>query len=179
MAGERRAKLLLRIQGAMAEVQGQGAIFGNAVAERLGLSSTELETLGVLDVQGPLPAGAVARRTGLTTGAVTRMIDRLAAQGWVARREDPDDRRRVLVELTASGRRRSAPFYGPMARAAGEVLASYREKELELFLGLLERMRAVGQTQTERVTALPDRGAARRKVDLKARVLGQRTRVRM
>ena len=56
MAGERRAKLLAVIQGAMAETQGQGAIFGNAVAERLGLSSTELETLGVLDVQGPLPA---------------------------------------------------------------------------------------------------------------------------
>jgi DNA-binding MarR family transcriptional regulator len=153
MAGARRAELLSAIQAAMAETQGQGAIFANAVAERLGLSSTEIETLGVLDTQGPLSAKAISEYTGLTSGPVTRMIDRLVSKAWVARREDPDDRRRVLVEFTPSGRRRTAPFYGPMALAASQALASYSDKDLELILGFMRRMREVGLAQTVRLTA--------------------------
>lgn len=179
MAGQRRAELLGRTDKLLADVSGQGTIFSNAVGERLGLSSTEIETLGVL-AEGALPAGEIARRTGLTTGAVTRLIDRLAADGWVVRRGDPADRRRVLVEQTAAARKRSGPYFAPMARAAGEVLASYSDKELELIFRFLERMREMGLAQTERVLAMPETTPARRKhVDLRARVLGQNIRVRM
>ncbi|OLC82106.1 MAG: hypothetical protein AUH72_07780 [Acidobacteria bacterium 13_1_40CM_4_65_8] len=178
MAGERRAPLLSSIERAMTEAQGQGTIFGNAVAERLGLSSTELETLGLLQVRGPLSAGAISRSTGLTTGAVTRMVDRLVSTGWVTRRENPQDRRGVLIELTSGARKKSAPFYGPMARATREVLASYSEKELELMLGLLTRLRDVGIAETERIMAMPERVSGTRKVNIKARVLGQKIRIR-
>ena len=41
---------------------------------------------------------------GRTTGGMTLTLDRLAAAGWVARRPDPRDRRRVIVELTTEGR---------------------------------------------------------------------------
>jgi DNA-binding MarR family transcriptional regulator len=152
----------------MAETQGQGAIFGNAVAARVGLSSTEIETLGVLDTQGPLSAKAIGEYTGLTSGSVTRMIDRLVAKGWAARREDPDDRRRVLVEFTASGRRRTAPFYGPMALAAGQALAAYGDKDLELILGFMERMREVGLAQTARLASSAGHGSSPRRAKAKA-----------
>jgi DNA-binding MarR family transcriptional regulator len=178
VVSERRQELLSSIQRAMADAQGQGAIFGNAVAERLGLSSTELETLGMLDAHGALTAGTIATRTGLTTGAVTRLIDRLVAGGWVERRADRGDRRRVLIELTADARRRSAPFYSPMARAAREALARYNERELTLILEFLERMREVAAQQTSRVLAMSEPLPSRRRVNLKARVFGQKVRIR-
>jgi len=66
-----------------------------------------------------------------------------------------------------------------MALAASEVLASYREKELELILDFLVRMRDVGLTQTARIAALPERAVGRRKVNIKARVLGEKIRIRI
>ena len=176
MTGE-RAQLLGAINKALMDVQGQGTIFSNVVGERLGLSSTEIETLGVL-AEGPLPAGEIARRTALTTGAVTRLVDRLVADGWVVRRGDPSDRRRVLVEQTAAARKRAAPLFSPMAHGAGEVLATYSDRELQLILRFLQRMLELGVAQTERVLAMPEERRHRR-VDIRARVLGQKIRVRI
>src|SRR5207245_10908329 len=100
----------------MTEAQGQGTIFGNAVAERLGLSATELETLGLLQVRGPLSAGAISRSTGLTTGAVTRMADRLVSAGWVRRRESARGRRGLATGRTAGARQEPGASHGPRAR---------------------------------------------------------------
>ena len=66
-----------------------------------------------------------------------------------------------------------------MALAASEVLASYSEKELELILDFLQRMRDMGLTQTARVVAMSERAVGRRKVNIKARVLGQKIRIRI
>jgi len=168
--------LVAAIEGVLSEVQAHAAIFNNAVGERLALSPSEIETLAMIERHGVLSAGEIARRTGFTT--VTHLIDRLLDDGWVTRREDPQDRRRVLVELTAAGRRRLAPFYGPTAGIAGGVLASYADKELERILEFLERMRESGMAQTERVRAMPT-SKPRRQVEIGTRVLGQKIRVRI
>ena len=63
------------------------------------INGTDFECLDVLDWTGPIPAGELARRLGITSGAVTGVIDRLERGGWVHRLADPSDRRRVIVEL--------------------------------------------------------------------------------
>jgi DNA-binding MarR family transcriptional regulator len=72
--------------------------FYTAVGDQLDLHLTDMNCLGALGYAGPLPAGELASRLGLTTGAVTRVIDRLEARGFVRRRGDPHDRRRVVIE---------------------------------------------------------------------------------
>src|SRR6476661_1776117 len=77
----------------------QGSFFGQTVAIRFGLSESDIETLEALIDMGATTAGRLAELTGLTSGAVTRVIDRLEQAGFVRRVPDPADRRRVIVEL--------------------------------------------------------------------------------
>src|SRR3954469_15348033 len=76
----------------------QGSFLGQTVAIRFGLSESDVETLEQLIDMGASTAGKLAEVTGLTSGAVTRVIDRLEQGGYVRRVADPGDRRRVIVE---------------------------------------------------------------------------------
>src|SRR5438477_10973782 len=96
-----RGGLISEIVLAIQDEQTQNAFLSNAIAERLDVTSTELEVLGTLVARGPLSAGEIAQRTGLTSGAVTRLVDRLEQRGSVRRRADQNDRRRVLGEITS------------------------------------------------------------------------------
>src|ERR671932_2430246 len=73
--------------------------FDQAVADALGVNRTDMRCIDVLEREGPVTAGRLAEATGLTTGAITTVIDRLERAGMARRTRDPDDRRRVLVEL--------------------------------------------------------------------------------
>src|SRR5256885_9584707 len=114
----------------MQDQQGQSTILSGAIADRLEVTPTELECLGTLALGGPLSAGELAKRTGLTSGAVTRLIDRLESRGIARRRADPQDRRRVLVEITPMATKVAAPFYDPIERESEALLSGYTEKEL-------------------------------------------------
>jgi DNA-binding MarR family transcriptional regulator len=177
---DRRSQLLTEIKKALQDNQGQSAILSDAIADRLRITPTELEVLGTLALGGALPAGELARRTGLTSGAVTRLIDRLESRGMARRRSDPDDRRRVLVEITANAIKAAAPFYGPIEAEADRLLAGYDEKELAFILAFQRRSYEFAKRHTERIQAMPQRPQLpkRRRVNLKGRVLGQTVRIK-
>jgi DNA-binding MarR family transcriptional regulator len=128
------------LEAALREVSGLGVLFSDAAAERLGLNPTDLECLGYLG-GGPISAGALAAATGLTTGAITGVIDRLERAGFARRQPDPNDRRKVLVRETPEAQARTAPLFAPMAAAAAAVLAAYSDADLALLLGFLEKSR--------------------------------------
>jgi len=65
--------------------------------EDVGVNPTDLGALCLLLLHGPAPAGRLAELTGLTTGAITGVIDRLEKGGFVRREVDPADRRKVIV----------------------------------------------------------------------------------
>jgi DNA-binding MarR family transcriptional regulator len=179
LAPARRAELIKEIVVAIQDEQTQQAFLSNAIAERMGVTSNELEVLGTLVARGPLSAGDIAHRTGLTSGAVTRLIDRLVERGTVRRRPDPEDRRRVLVEITPTAERACEPFYGPIAREGTALLAERTEKELEVILEYLRMSYEFTKRHTERVEAMPDRvELPKRMVNIKAKVLGQKVRIR-
>lgn len=67
-------------------------------ADALSLAPTDLICMCLLQLNGPATPGWLAEQTGLTTGAVTGMIDRLERAGYVRREPDPEDRRRVIVQ---------------------------------------------------------------------------------
>jgi len=82
----------------------QRSFFGQTVAIRFGLSESDVDALELLIDTGAATAGRLSDLMGLTTGAVTRVIDRLEQAGYVRRLPDLDDRRGVVVELTQKGR---------------------------------------------------------------------------
>src|SRR5687768_873612 len=78
----------------------QDAAFDNLAAARLGVNTTDLHCLNAIENAGGLTAGELARQAGLTTGAVTGVVDRLERVGLARRVPDPDDRRRVNLQVT-------------------------------------------------------------------------------
>ena len=104
----------------------QGSLFGQTVAIRFGLSESDIEALEVLIDSGAATAGKLSDLTGLTTGAVTRVIDRLEQAGYVRRVPDPTDRRRVIVELVPERMRRSRRRWPASATRARRRSASTR-----------------------------------------------------
>jgi DNA-binding MarR family transcriptional regulator len=124
--------------------------FEDAAAEYFGVTRTAMRCLEVLDRVGQLTAGDIARETGLTSGAVTAMLDRLEKAGYVRRLRDAADRRRVLVELTDRARQRAAEVYGPLAELMAE-LDRYSDEELTLITGFLRLGGAMLIEQADRV----------------------------
>ncbi len=73
------------------------------VARRHGLSHAALNALAVVEGNGgPLPTGEISARMHITTGTMTTVLDTLERNGYIRRLADPDDRRRVLVDITPS-----------------------------------------------------------------------------
>jgi DNA-binding MarR family transcriptional regulator len=144
----RRSELLARLQRAAQTSTTDGILFHQAVADRVGLHVTDLRCLNVLAQTGPLTAGELGQRLGLgTTGAVTRMVDRLERAGYVRRQVDPDDRRRVIIHPLPEQLATVAPHYQGMATAWTDLLAAYSDAQLALFLDLFDRMHQMSQQQ--------------------------------
>ncbi|WP_101788419.1 MarR family winged helix-turn-helix transcriptional regulator [Nonomuraea indica] len=109
-----------------------------ATAEAAGLNATDYYTLNLLDLSGPLTSGELAVRTGLTTGATTRLIDRLEKAGHVRRVPDPADRRKVIVEATGQLAGLDEVLAGTRRRI-GELLGSYSDDELATLFDYFRR----------------------------------------
>ncbi|MBF6333410.1 MarR family winged helix-turn-helix transcriptional regulator [Nocardia transvalensis] len=119
-----------------------------AVADKLGLHVTDLRCLNLLRLGGPATPGELAARTGLTTGAVTRMIDRLLKGGFVRREHDEQDRRRVIITPTEDRVAEIGKLYEPLAREFGKALSDYTTEQLELILDLFNRLHETSQKVT-------------------------------
>jgi len=115
--------------------------FHDAVAKRLGLHITDHKALGYLFERGPMPAGRLGELTGLTTGSVTAMIDRLERRGYVRRERDPADRRKVIIAPTDDAAKHEGirALFGPLQRAFDRHLPSYTEEDQRLIRDFMER----------------------------------------
>jgi DNA-binding MarR family transcriptional regulator len=124
-----------------------------AAADRLGINLTDHRCLDVLDQHPTSTAGEIASALGLTTGAVTSLLDRLERAGYVQRTRDSADRRRVHVELTERSRRLADELYGPLAADGHALLAGYETRELELLRDFLRRAREIQVRHEARIRA--------------------------
>ena len=95
------------LEHAVRRSSAQGVLFGQTVANRVGLSSSDMECLDFLILEGRVTAGRLAEVTGLTTGAITGVVDRLEEAGLVRRERDDHDRDRKSTRLNSSHQHRS------------------------------------------------------------------------
>ena len=98
---EKRSELVAAMSQEFRHLATATILFHQAIADRLGMHLTDHKCGDILVQTGPITAGELAERTGLTTGAITGVIDRLEKAGYVRRVKDPDDRRRVIIEPLA------------------------------------------------------------------------------
>ncbi len=112
------------------------------VAQRLGLGGSDLQFLTLLDIHGPLAPGRLAALSGLGTGTVTGVIDRLEKAGYVRRDRDVADRRRVLVVPVPESLARLAEFYRDHGEHMAAILGTRRSDQLRAILDFLTDMNA-------------------------------------
>jgi DNA-binding MarR family transcriptional regulator len=124
-----------------------------AAARGLGVNRTDARCLDVLERFGPISAGQLGEEAGLSTGAVTAVIDRLVAKGYVHRVPDPADRRRVMVEVTELLEERAGRFYGPLAAASFPMLSRYSVAELEVVTRFLRAGTAIVEGRADEIRA--------------------------
>jgi DNA-binding MarR family transcriptional regulator len=129
-----RAALMQELEHAIRRSSGLGAIFSQTVADRAGVSSSDLECLDFLNLEGRVTAGKLAEVTGLTTGAITGVVDRLETAGFVRRERDVSDRRKVFIAIVPENVVKIGKFYQHMQRAMLREWEAYSDAELRLLL---------------------------------------------
>jgi len=138
----------LRLHGVANDVTDQ------AVAEYLGVNRTDARCLDIIERLDGVTAGRLAAESGLSTGAVTTVIDRLERAGFAQRVPDHGDRRRVLVQLTPGARRELAALSAPLAEEARGHLEGYTAEQARLVRDFMRQARRINEAHAARVRDL-------------------------
>jgi DNA-binding MarR family transcriptional regulator len=128
----------------------------NAVASHIGLSATEFEAMDIISRHQPITAGKLAEYCGLTTGAITGIVDRLERAQFVRRARDETDRRRVFI-IPVENRERSQKvreLYTPMRNGFTAFVERYTDDEISM---LIKMQREANEMTERNIAALRNR----------------------
>lgn len=129
-------------------------LFHEQIAEHVGLSATDHKCLDLaVQAERPLTAGQIAELSGLSTGAVTGVIDRLERAGFVRRVRDPHDRRKVLVEVSRGSLTRYGAAYDGLTSALDSALSGYSQAELAAIESFVRTLVRTLRGEAERLAA--------------------------
>ena len=114
-------------------------------------------------------AGWLGEALGLTSGAVTAVVDRLEQSGHLRRVRDSHDRRRVILENSATGKRLADQYFAPIERQSDEVMDQFTSAELEVISRYLDATATAMAAQRELLGAEHRGGTTLRGSDVTAK----------
>jgi DNA-binding MarR family transcriptional regulator len=129
-----------------------------AIAHQLGIAQADLQCMGLL-AEGPSAPTQLAAALGLTTGAMTKVLDRLEAAGYLTRSHDPADRRRIIITADPAGLARLTAHYDGMGERIRAYLSRRTDAELAVILAF---MRAGEQAADEELAHIRSHGTRHR-----------------
>lgn len=113
-------------------------LYNHAVSAQVGLGASDSQFMTLLQTYGPLTPRQLAEHTGLTSGTITGVIDRLESHGFVTREPDPADRRKVVVTPSVQAiQDKLVPLYAEQGERMQSVLASRSVAELRVISDFL------------------------------------------
>jgi DNA-binding MarR family transcriptional regulator len=135
------AERVAAVEMAVRNLIANAILFNHQVAQRVGLGASDAQFMHLLQLHGPLTPGRLAELSGLTTGTVTGVLDRLEATGFVRRERDESDRRKVIVKLNEERLWSTmAPLYAGQAESLAAVAGAYDAEQLEVIADFLDRL---------------------------------------
>lgn len=146
-----REQLVAELVRATSLLSRQLVRYYHAVADQLGLPLTDLTCVSLLRDRRRAHAGELASELGLTTGAVTRVIDRLHRAGLVRRLPDPSDGRRVIVELIPEAEASVAGLFAGHAAHITETAADLSDDDLALLVRYTQSRAEVSRSEADRL----------------------------
>src|SRR4051812_19957436 len=131
-------------------------VFHAAIADRLGLNPSDHKCADLICYEaGPITAGRLAEITGLSTGAITGVVDRLERAGFVSRVPDPEDRRCILIKARADRTSDMQHLFVPLMEGIATLCAEYSNDQLELIARFMQRSGEVTDVQTRLLEQKP------------------------
>lgn len=151
-----REEIIQTIVDRFREMSTETIMFHQAVADELGLYITDHKCLDLIHRFGAMPAGILGEMTGLTTGAITGMIDRLEKAGYVKRANDPKDRRKTIVEPVRNTKleKKIEMIFTPLHERMHKFLSSYSDSELTFLLDTMKELIEKTREESERLRSL-------------------------
>ncbi|MDL4814552.1 MarR family winged helix-turn-helix transcriptional regulator [Actinomadura opuntiae] len=151
-----RERMMAELQQGMQRSTMFTVLLHHATASKAGMNVTDAQCVNALTLDGPQTPGRLAELMGITTGgAITAVIDRLEKAGYVKRTRDPDDRRRVIVELVPENVARFGQYFEPIARVFYERLGSFSDEQIAFLLDWIRGNNAAMPGVIEQVRNLP------------------------
>jgi DNA-binding MarR family transcriptional regulator len=147
---EQQEKLTRRLRG----LGNRTVLYQQSVAASLGLYNNDFLSVDILHEKGPVTAGELSKLTGLTTGSVTSLIDRLEKCGFARRQPDPHDRRKVIIVPLYENKEEVSRIYLLLHAAMIQLASAYSDNELELITHFLSRASIVLEEQIQQLHSI-------------------------
>ncbi|MCB8925633.1 MAG: MarR family transcriptional regulator [Ardenticatenaceae bacterium] len=148
-----REELIQKFDWEVRQLSTATTMAASAIAQQIGMNSSDLQCAELLVRMGPLTAGQLAELSGLTTGAITGVVDRLERAGWAKREADSKDRRRVIIRALPQDSPAESSLYNPYTEAMSDLLADYNDEELGFILEFISRLTAVTSQMAAQIQA--------------------------
>jgi DNA-binding MarR family transcriptional regulator len=130
--------LARRLQNAVRAAQTADDMFDETVVEFLGISRSDGRCLDIVDRLGRCTAGRLAAESGLTTGAVTALVDRMERAGYLRRTRDTRDRRKVWIETTERSRQFNSHIWGHLGMLLPPLFESFTPEQIDAIVQYME-----------------------------------------
>jgi DNA-binding MarR family transcriptional regulator len=153
MSATERRRTIVTIKATLRELNNQVSLLNRQVSTKVELKDSDLDALDLISRVGPISPGAFARQAGLHPATVTGIIDRLERSGWIAREQDPTDRRGTLVRALPERAGELFQLYSGMNGSVDELCAGYDEQQLATIADFLSKATAAADLATEKLTA--------------------------
>lgn len=135
----------------------RSVLFQQNMAQKIGVSHTDLKSAEILNETGPITAGELSKITGLSTGSVTALINRLEKSGYVKRERDQLDGRRVMIVPIPERQEQIKLHYQSLSVATKELCSAYNEQELILINEFVVNITKIMDKENDKLTSERER----------------------
>ncbi len=152
---QRHVELLKRLEEQSRELSTRTVIFHHFIGERLGLNPTDHKCLDLIfRAETPMTATQLAEETGLSTGTITGVMDRLEKTGYIKRKRDANDRRLIFIKpLVERALIKLGPIFEPIRQASIDLYSNYTDEELTVILDFITNCNRMTQNLTSEMKA--------------------------
>lgn len=149
----RRRELLAKLWDLGRKMSTQTVFLHQAIAQGFGLNATDTKCIDLIltHPNGAVTAGWLADESGLTTGAITHILDRLEKRNFIERVRDTLDRRKVFVRIRPESLRPLIPKYEAVGKAYMELAKQYPDRELQLICDYLEKTSEISARELAKI----------------------------
>ena len=150
-----RAALLEKLWDLGRTMSTQTVFLHQAIAQTIGLNATDTKCIDLIlqSRDGALTAGQLSDMSGLTSGAITHILDRLEKRNIIERRRDTADRRKVFVRVRPESLASVIPRYEAIGQAYLALVEQYDDEDLRLICDYLEKTSAMSQRELAKLIA--------------------------